>query len=167
MEPTVRHFAKKVLLIHLALLLALLVLVLLAIREVYGSAREHALEQAERRQSMLSEQTAHGVQAYYESILSDLELMRPVDPDDPDTEYVATRPPEAQSANGGVIRATGPLMGALLGRQLEGRLSHLFSVDQESLRVRWVGIGRQETSPSVADVIGRAGTWLGGLRNRK
>lgn len=85
MEYSVKRFARKVLLIHLLLLAALLAVVALASREVYQSARRHTLQQAQQRQTLLAEQTARGVQGFYESILSDLELMHPVNPDDPDS----------------------------------------------------------------------------------
>lgn len=159
METALRHFVRKVLLIHLALLVVLLVVVFLAAQEVYRSARNHALVQAERRQTILAEETARGVQSYYDSILSDLVLMRPANPDDPDSEYVGprlatTRPTTLPT------RAAAIITGPMLGRQLEGRLSHLFVVDKATLRVRWTGIGRSETAPSVQEILTRITPWL-------
>jgi serine phosphatase RsbU (regulator of sigma subunit) len=167
METALRHFVRNVLLIHLALLLVLLVVVFLAAQEVYRSARNHALVQAERRQTLLAQETARGVQSYYDSILSDLVLMRPVNPDDPDSQYVGpalptTRPttrPTTQPGRGG-----GGITGPMLGRQLEGRLSHLFIVDKATLRVRWIGIGGSETAPSVLQIVSQIKPWLRGLK---
>lgn len=162
METEVRRFARNVWLIHLALLTAVLIFVFLAVREVYQSARRNALEQAEKRQELLAQETARGVQSYYESILSDLELLRPINPEDPDSAYTGPRLPLFRPAAS--TRPTSGFMGALLGRQLDGRLSHLFVVDKSSLRVRWTGLGAGEKNPSVADIVKRMGPWLQSLR---
>lgn len=164
METAVRRFARNVLLIHFALLMAVLVLVFLAAREVYRSAREHALAQAERRQMLLAEETARGVQSYYDSILSDLIMMRPVNPDDPDTEYVSPQPPSSQPTTPAARAAAGVIGPMILNRQLEGRVSHLFTVERGTFHVRWMGIGRTETSPSAAEIVTRIEPWLKTLK---
>lgn len=157
MEYAVRRFARNVLLIHVGLLLALFALVALAAHEVYQSARAHTLQQAEQRQSLLAEQTARGIQSLYESVLSDLQLMHPVDPDDPDSAYAPASHAETRPA---VRLGRQVLPSAILSQQLEGRLSHLFLVDKATLQVRWSGIGAAETAPSVRQIIARTGPWL-------
>jgi serine phosphatase RsbU (regulator of sigma subunit) len=164
MELAVRRFAQKVLLIHFALLVAVLVIVYLAAREVYESAREHALQQAERRQSLLAEETARGVQSYYDSILSDLIMMRPVNPDDPDTQYVSPRLPTSIPSTPAARAAAGIIGPMILNRQLDGRVSHLFTVEKGNFRVRWMGIGRNEKSPSAAEIVTKIEPWLKSLK---
>ncbi len=156
MEYAVRRFARNVLLIHLGLLLALFGLVALAAREVYQSARSHTLQQAEQRQSLLAEETARGIQSLYESVLSDLQLMRPVNPDDPDSAYATVGADSRPSTF--IQRQIFPTR--LLSQQLEGRLSHLFVVDKATLRTGWVGIGGAEGAPSIKQIVARAGPWL-------
>ncbi len=150
MEYAVRRFARNVLLLHLGLLLALFALVALAAREVYQSARANTLRQAEERQSLLAEQTARGIQSLYESVLSDLQLMRPVDPDNPDSAYATVNGPPSPFFQRQVFPTR------ILSQQLEGRLSHLFVVDKATLRTSWVGIGGTENAPSVRQIVDRA-----------
>jgi serine phosphatase RsbU (regulator of sigma subunit) len=164
METAIRPFARRVLLIHFALLVAVLVIVFLAAREVYESAREHALAQAQRRQSLLAEETARGVQSYYDSILSDLIMMRPVNPDDPDTQYVSPRLPTSLPTTPAARAAAGVIGPLMLNRQLEGRVSHLFTVEKGTYHVRWVGIGREEKSPSAAEIVTQIQPWLKTLK---
>jgi len=164
METAIRRFARRVLLIHLALLAAVLIIVFLAAREVYQSAREHALLQAQRRQSLLAEETARGVQSYYDSILSDLIMMRPVNPDDPDTQYVSPRIPTSQPTTPAARAAAGIIGPLILNRQLDGRVSHLFTVDKSTFHLRWVGIGRNEKSPSAEEIVTQIQPWLKTLK---
>jgi serine phosphatase RsbU (regulator of sigma subunit) len=164
METAVRRFARNVLLIHLALLAAVLVFVFLAARGVYASAREHALSQAEGRQVQLAEETARAVQSYYDSILSDMIVMRPVNPDDPDTEYTSPPIPTTAPTTPGQRAAAGIVGQFVLSRQLEGRVSHLFTVDKGTFRVRWMGIGRGEKSPSADEIATRLTPWLQTLK---
>jgi serine phosphatase RsbU (regulator of sigma subunit) len=164
METAVRRFARNVLLIHLVLLLAVLVFVFLAVRGVYDSAREHALFQAQRRQALLAEETARGVQSYYDSILSDMIVMRPKNPDDPDTEYTSPSIPTTLPTTPAGRAAAGVVGPMILNRQLEGRVSHLFTVDKGTFHVRWMGIGRGEKSPSADEIATRLSPWLQTLK---
>lgn len=75
MEHAVKRFARNILLLHLVLLLTVLGVVLLASRAIRESAREQAQKQAETRQRMVASQTARGIEAFYTSILSDMNLM--------------------------------------------------------------------------------------------
>jgi serine phosphatase RsbU (regulator of sigma subunit) len=163
METALHRFARNVWLVHLTLLVAVLVFVALAVHEVYQSARQNALAEAEKRQELLAEETARGVQSYYESILSDLELLRPTNPDNPDSPYTTARPiPIPRPATASTRPAAG-FMGTMLSRQLEGRLSHLFIVDKATLRVRWVSPTNMK-DPTVGDIIKRIGPWLQSLQ---
>ena len=58
MEDAAKKFARRILLIHLALLAVVIGLVFFASREVYKQTREQATEQAKSRQALLAAQTA-------------------------------------------------------------------------------------------------------------
>src|SRR5258706_14951235 len=93
MEDAARKFARRVLLIHVALLVAVVGLVYFASREVYQETRAQATEQAKSRQALLAAQTARGIEAFYHSIFNDLDLLRQADKDEGDeTEKPTTNP---------------------------------------------------------------------------
>ena len=58
MQRDVKKFAARILISHLALLALVLAVVFVASRQVYNSAREQTLKQAEDRQELLANQTA-------------------------------------------------------------------------------------------------------------
>lgn len=76
MDENAKRYARRVLLIHLLLLVAVLAPVASAAREIYSSTREQVIEQATSRQSLLASQTARGIESYYQSILNNLDLLR-------------------------------------------------------------------------------------------
>src|SRR4029077_14838861 len=96
MEQGLRRFARHILLLHAALLAAVLAIVAFASRAVYQSAHAQALEQAERQQMLLVSQTASGLRGYYDSIFGDLDLLKPVDPGDEDVD---DRIPDVESGD--------------------------------------------------------------------
>src|SRR5687768_4269217 len=75
MQNDVAHFARQILALHLVLLLLLLGVVTVASREIYNSAHEQAVRQAENRQALLVAQTAKGISEFYQAIFSDLDLL--------------------------------------------------------------------------------------------
>src|SRR5882724_3036242 len=75
MDIAARQFARKVLLIHLALTLLVVMLILGAWREIYSETRHKVLDQAAKRQDMLADQTARGIESHFNSIISNLELV--------------------------------------------------------------------------------------------
>jgi serine phosphatase RsbU (regulator of sigma subunit) len=79
MELAVRRFARNILILHLGLLALVLALVFFASRAIRESAREQALHQAQSRQELLANQTARGIEGFYQSILSDLDLLPPAE----------------------------------------------------------------------------------------
>ena len=95
---------------------------------MYNSARAHALVEAEMRQALLAGQTAHGVSGFYDSILSDLNLLKP---DEDDVSDLPDLPQPTSDIhpfqNMGIVRQA---VSTLLVRQLEGR-AHLFLVDEQ------------------------------------
>ena len=171
MEQAVRRFARNILLIHLALLGLVLATVLFASRAIEQSARDQALDQAERRQALLTSQTARGIEHYYQAILSDMDLL-PRDAADQllldlKSTPVRARPRRGGGAGGGNAPARGPgpragaLVGQLLSRQLEERASHVFVIDRRTLTVRENILEPAEgEGPSARQVVDTFGPWL-------
>src|SRR4051812_33232727 len=96
MEDAARQFARRVLTIHLALLVGVIGIVFFASREVYDRTRAETTEQAKSRQALLAAQTAKGIENYYRSIFNDLDLLRQADHDEDeeatDRPAATTRP---------------------------------------------------------------------------
>ena len=149
MELAVRRFARNILLIHLGLLALVLAMVFFASRAIRDSAREQALHQAQSRQELLANQTARGIEGFYQSILSDLDLLPPAESpaeaaalvsgvpglrarlgiNKPGGKGTSTRPFQGPgskpltNANGQPRRN---ILGPLLARQLGERVDYLF-----------------------------------------
>ena len=194
MEQAVRRFARNVLLVHLAALVVVLVVVFFASRGIERAAREQAMRQAQARQQLLANQTARGIENYYQAILSDMDLlprepgafndlvpmlkMMPYEPRErrgygpgsgsgppgsfgqgPRTRPTSRPRPPGQSRPPDSTR--GMVLGLLLGRQLEERVSHLFVVEKETLAARDVVIQPDPgTGPTPDQVVQRFGGWL-------
>ncbi len=75
MEELARRYARKILLIHLLLLVVIAVCITLAARGVYNRAREQAVEQFLDKQSLLAQQTSNGIETHYRSIVSSLDIL--------------------------------------------------------------------------------------------
>jgi serine phosphatase RsbU (regulator of sigma subunit) len=101
MEYKAKIFARWVLMVHLLLLVIVIGLVFFASKSVYEQARRQALEQAEGSQELLSQQTADGIKAFYDSIRDDLDLIHRADDEQaaPASQAAAT-PTEPAPATG-------------------------------------------------------------------
>ncbi|QOV88145.1 PP2C family protein-serine/threonine phosphatase [Humisphaera borealis] len=205
MEFAVKKFARNVLLLHLLLLLVVLALMLFASRAIREGAREQAQKQAESRQRIIAAQTARGIEAFYHSIVSDMDLMpRPEDdqqdrdrlgkmfsemtrdipipvfghpktePSSPGTQPAprnplfpkpATRPgqkdfrdpedkknPPPPSSTQRQQYVRGLLLGQVLSRQLEERVSHMFVIGRPIPKTGPVPI--REVSVTPAEGVG-------------
>jgi serine phosphatase RsbU (regulator of sigma subunit) len=161
-------------LVHAALLVPLLALVSLAAHEVHRSSHDQALKQVQKQQELLASQTASGLKGYYDSIFSDLELFKPVDPDAEDVDDRTTedqalqfQPPVPPNVMGNrrFLARMPPQMRTLseaLPLQLSGRVAHLFLVFKDgSDRIRW--LGPQSTTPLVGEVASRNRDWIDSL----
>lgn len=132
MEHAVKRFARRILLIHLLLLLVVLGLVFFASRAIENGARENAMRQAQRRQEMLANQTARGIEGFYQNVLDVMNLLPRADDNPAERSLVdllITRTPNVKTPLG--PRGVG--VGFLLSRQLETRVAHLFIVDKKEL----------------------------------
>ncbi|MBV8781767.1 MAG: SpoIIE family protein phosphatase [Phycisphaerae bacterium] len=77
MQFAAKRFIRWVLAIHLALLLVVGIVVILASRSVHEHARELGLEQAKATEELLAKQTSRGIENYYQAVTSVLELLKP------------------------------------------------------------------------------------------
>src|SRR5689334_7329055 len=95
-----RRYVRRVLLGHLLLLAVVLLIVAGAVRYLYHSSRQQAIDEAKSKQKLLSRQTALGVQNYYESVTNVLELLQPeittTAEEEPTTAPAESAPPSAQ-----------------------------------------------------------------------
>jgi phosphoserine phosphatase RsbU/P len=158
MGKSIQRFARRILLLHLALLAVLLGVVFFASHAVYQSAREQALDQARRQQVLLVNETASGLKGYYDSIFSDLELFKPINPDD---EEADERIPEDETGQSPVGPARGLRVPPMLPLQLNGRVAHLFLVEKRTYAAR--RYGNQATIPTVLELVARNHAWIDAL----
>jgi serine phosphatase RsbU (regulator of sigma subunit) len=125
MEHGAKAYARKILLLHLLLLVALFAVMGMTSREVYYSARQQAIDQAKKRQELLSAQTVRGVEGFYTTIISDLRRRAETD------ESAATQPAATQPERLAIARPRNvPTEPLFLWVQLTGRASALFGYNR-------------------------------------
>jgi len=171
MELATRKFARKVLIIHLILLIGVIVVVIIAAAGVYHSSRKQAIAQAEQREELLAKQTAKGIESYYRSILSDLELIRRSEQQEsPESLVPTTRPargattrPRLADIGAQTLPRFGPFTAGLIWRQLQGRASHLFIVEHKTAAVT---LSLPLDEPNLPRVLARNhAKWLESLQD--
>jgi serine phosphatase RsbU (regulator of sigma subunit) len=149
MEEAARKFARRIIAVHLALLLLVVSIVYVASREVYNSSRKQATEQARSRQALLAAQTARGIESFYQSVFNDLDLLREADREYDENGNAVEPPPTTQKSGDKFgprltwkdILSFDPkrnvtfrsAFAPVLWTQLQGRVTHLFSVDRREL----------------------------------
>jgi len=162
MEANAKRFARTVLLIHVLVLAIVLALVGAASREIYTSTRNEMIAEARSRQTLLANQTARGIESHYQSILNNLDLLRRAENEDgspstaPGAEVAVPERTVAAAARGAIV-------GPVLWKQLQGRVSLLMSVDRAMLSraaptVRIIGTDNTSISPD--QVIAQSREWL-------
>lgn len=125
MDRAAKRFASFVLAIHVLLLLLVAAMVFAAAHQVYVEARQQAIDQAIGRQTLLAEQTARGIESYYQSIVDTLELLQ--------------RIPGSQSAQDEVfltprlLMATRGVLAPAVWQQLKNRAKFFFVVDRTGI----------------------------------
>ena len=148
MERVVRKFALRVIAVHASLLLLLLVIVGLASRTIYRSARGQALEQAKQHQALLTAQTARGIEGFYGSVLDALDLMSVAENEDA---------PGSRQAPG-LIGPRGVVFARLIDRQLKERVSQVFLLDRGTMTAFAVGGADPDLPPG--EVVAQFGDWF-------
>jgi serine phosphatase RsbU (regulator of sigma subunit) len=189
MEYAARQFARRILMVHLALLAGVAGIVFFASREVYDRTKAEATEQAKARQALLAGQTAKGIEAFYRSIFNDLDLLRQADHDE-DEDGVAMTPTtklagprldwrqllRMDDQKNPVNAAVQTFVSGLLWKQLETRVVTLFAVDRgrggrrgppgwESERGLAVQvIGSNDARLTHREILPRSMDWLRGVQ---
>jgi serine phosphatase RsbU (regulator of sigma subunit) len=148
MDEAAKRFARKVLLIHLALLAAVLVVVWFASWELHTRARAQVIQQAQQREELLALQTANGVQSYYTSILSNLDLVTRTEGE-----------PAAEAVRAATdFQTRSRLVTLILWQQLKDRAVRFFGVDQQTMKV--VHNFGDVPLESDQDIVAHNLTWL-------
>jgi serine phosphatase RsbU (regulator of sigma subunit) len=171
MELAARRYARKVLLAHLGLLLLVLLVTAAAVRYLYLGARSQAREQAKQTQVLLSNQTAAGIQNYYESVTSVLNLLQPMDNASTAPMPRPVRPKQMPTTEREAHRKmleAGPL-GRMLSfdrsiwHSIQDKCSMLFVVDpMDQMSVVRV-IGSTDSSLDAGAITKEAQHWLAGI----
>ena len=166
MEDAARQFARKILIVHLALLVGVIGIVFFASNEVYKQTKNEATAQAKARQSLLAGQTARGIEAFYQSILNDLDLARQAGQDDGDeADAAATTQPAAPGPKidwrrmlmlddrpNPINAPIQNLLAEILWKQVGGRVSNLFVINRDRVGPR--GANRPVERMQVLQPIG-------------
>ena len=175
MDTTARRYARRVLLVHAALLLAVLATVAVAGRGVYRAARAEVLAEAERRQQMLAASAKQGIENHYASILTDMDLLRRANMAAETTSgssgaSAATRPSAAMPGERALNRflsslgrnpGAGQVIGGIMWRQLQGRASLLFTCDRSMGAADAATAAAAAAGPAVATMVRSAVRSLG------
>jgi serine phosphatase RsbU (regulator of sigma subunit) len=165
MDRVVRKIATRIIAVHVALFLLLVVLVGFASREIYNSARQQASTQAEESQTLLVGQTARGIEAFYGGILAGLDLVRDAEDEQAvDDDAARTQPATTGAAKRLMRDPVGPrglVVARLVARQLEGRASQVFVLDRRQMFV--VPVGEPDPTLPPAKVTAQLGEWFKGV----
>jgi hypothetical protein len=165
MDRVVRKFAGRIVAIHLALFLLLLVLVGFASREIYATARRQALLQAQESQALLATQTARGVEGFYGAILAGLDLVRDAEDEigsavDPgEAARAAPVPPgPARRMLRDPVGPRGLVFAKLVARQLEGRASQVFVLDRRQMLT--ISVSEADTTLPPGEIAIQLEDWF-------
>ena len=169
MELAARQFARRVLLAQFALLLLVLLAVGMAAKYLYAGARQEVIQQSEGTQGLLARQTALGVENYYSSVTSVLNLLQP--PENATTQPAPRLPvggklPANLRENRRRLIEGGPFLnlfnhwGPIIWSNVNQKVSTLFVVDVvDDMSVIKV-LGTTDGAPDPADVAKQARDWL-------
>jgi serine phosphatase RsbU (regulator of sigma subunit) len=143
MDQNAKRFARRILLIHLLLLVVVLGLVAGAAREIYQRTREQMIAQEQQRQDLLARQTATGIESHYQSILNDLDLLHREENAQSSTDVPAGdrpfQPPNVPAqVSDPIASSRAPIIGQVMWKQLQGRVSLLFSLDHRMMNARFM-----------------------------
>src|SRR5579859_3055806 len=176
MNQSLKRFARRIILVHLILLLGVLALVIGASHAVYRSAHDQAQDQSLKQLSLLTSQTASGLRGYYDGIVNDLELFKPHSPDADDSDSLGAIPmqlrpqptfppgPSRGRRGGGAGRTPLPpqvfTLEAALPYQLNRRVSHLFIYPKNGTYTVSRTLAEQAGKPDSQDIATSAHDWL-------
>ncbi|HVS71623.1 MAG TPA: hypothetical protein VHQ47_10250, partial [Phycisphaerae bacterium] len=160
MLDAVKRFATKVLLLHLVLLAVVIFGVVLGTRQVYTGAQREAQEESAARLEVIGKQTSAAIETQYQSIVSDMGILlrnasaatqpatQPEQTAETKAGAASTQPGVRQRFNRfngrGGARAVAAMFASMGGqpvndtmvndmwKQLQGRISQLFVVDNQT-----------------------------------
>ncbi|HEX3356167.1 MAG TPA: SpoIIE family protein phosphatase [Tepidisphaeraceae bacterium] len=172
MELAARQFARRVLIIHFALLCLVLLAVGLAAKFLYRSARTEVIQQAQITQELLARQTSLGIENYYQSVTGVLDLLQPPTPSTQPTSrparqfQIGGRLNEAQhevrmrNFEGGPFANMINRWGSIIWENSKEKVSLLIIVDvMDNMNVIKV-IGTSDGAPNPDEVISKGSDWL-------
>jgi serine phosphatase RsbU (regulator of sigma subunit) len=176
MEIESRNFIRRVLIIHFGLLLLLLAIVAVAVRVLQTSARTQALDRARQTQELVAQQTATALRSYYESVTSNLDLMKALQMEAlPSTRpgvrpppFVAPTEPNRRRLSERIMRdEDSPLVrfAHAVWSTMESRASILFLLDRSDPMGVVAIFGAEGDSVEPELVIDGARDWLGSVQN--
>ncbi len=136
MQQTATRFARRIILAHGLVLVVALVVVALAVRQIYSTAREQVVQQAEDRQQLLANQTATAIQNYYKSIQDDLDLIYRAEQEQASVAGSTTSPTsqpvlslQEKRTDDSVVKNQ-PFIRRVIWKQLQSRVSLMFSYER-------------------------------------
>ena len=128
MERDIRRYILRTLAIHLALLALVAAVTIYGAYQVYQTAEARAQQAAGERQRLLARQTATGIEDFFEAIVSNLDLFRQIDRNNPGAEFAEAGPgPGADARRLARTFAVAPGLWA----QLNDRATALAVIDTE------------------------------------
>ena len=176
MNRSLKRFARRIILVHLALFLGVIALVVGASHALYLSAHEQAQDESLKQLSLLANQTGSGLRGYYDGIVNDLELFKPHSPDSEESDALGadpmklrpqrTMPPGSQRGRRGgpaPSQALPPQVRTLedaLPYQLNRRVSHLFIYPKDGSYTVSITLAEQAGKPDSQDIATGAHDWL-------
>lgn len=173
MDRKLARFITSVVARQAGLLLVLTGLVLAMAGWLYTSSRESVIQQVGKRQGLLAEQTARGIESYYDAILETLDLLGRADTSEGDS---TTQPALGRAGGRGPIRRPRAPLPRLPGGegtiarqvllpvfwdQLGDRASHLALYDRRSQTV--VAHFQRPDAVAIGELIAQQRDWLDGL----
>ncbi|HEV7299279.1 MAG TPA: PP2C family protein-serine/threonine phosphatase [Tepidisphaeraceae bacterium] len=147
MDEAAKRYARRILLAHLLAFAVLIAFVVFAAREVYDRTRKELIDRTAARQTVLLNQTARGIESFYDGIATDLNLLRQAE---------ATSLPEMS------VQAPSPTpLADLMWQQLKGRASRVFVFDKTAGQA--TDIGATDDATPTAAIVAQTMAWLTGI----
>lgn len=147
MDEAAKRYARRILLAHLLAFAVLIAFVIFAAREVYDRTRKELIDRTAARQTVLLNQTARGIEGFYDGIATDLDLLRQAE-----AAGLSGRPATASQSS--------PLSD-LLWQQLEGRASRVFVYNKADGQA--TDIGAADGAAPTAAIVAQTKVWLSSI----
>lgn len=150
MDEAAKRYARRILIAHLAVFVGLIFFVVFAAREVYLKTRTEVIQRTTARQTILLNQTARGIESFYDGLVDDLDLMRRAADDG--VLPLLSRPMPAREADAPA---------EFMWKQLDARASNLFVYTKADASINTLGF--DNGSLPVTAVVQKTRPWLDGI----